>query len=78
MSAHAPIITPPAIVALRTISISSFMWISLAIAQAPMQAALMDKAVLNTVLYLLISGASAALKLGQYRYKKIVPSIATV
>jgi hypothetical protein len=54
------------------------MWISLATAQAPMQAALMDKAVLNTVLYLLISGASAALKLGQYRYKKIVPSIATV
>lgn len=66
ISLHAAIITPPAIVAFRMISMSRRLFISLAVAHALMQLALIDRAVLIIMRCCEIAGAKAALKLGQY------------
>ena len=68
--------TPPAKVALRTISISSFPFVILAIKHAEITLVEIDKRVLITVLCYWRGLPTAALKEGQYINKKRVPIIA--
>ena len=77
MSQEAPMITPPAKVALRTSSMSNLpSWNKADVANAPVTEAVKAITVLTTTLYWAFPLANTQLNEGQKQNKKTVPTIA--